>query len=198
MPSPVLLFPLILVNSILFATLGLSAALVARRGPTPVSRKFALVLSAVCAVLFLGSLERLALQAVRAGWAAPVLREFKLSYWEYGQAVAAVSVGIWAVRVTSALERPLLRAERVVEVLTDQIPLSVSVSKLALTSRELNVIEVISSGKLSDREIADALYISPVTVGTHVQNILRKAGIHNRRELLLVAGLETEPGKERP
>lgn len=196
MISPVLLFGLILVNSVLFVTLGLSAVSVVRKGSTPVLRNLALIVSVVCGVLFAGSLERLALQAVRAGWAPVALREFILGYWDYGQAVAAVTVGLWGIRFTRRVEYPLIRAERVVAVMTDHMPLSVSISELNLTSRELEVVEVMATGLLSDREITTALYIAPVTVGTHVRDILRKADLHNRRELLLIGGLEAERGRD--
>ncbi|MCH7901687.1 MAG: DNA-binding response regulator, partial [Acidobacteria bacterium] len=49
----------------------------------------------------------------------------------------------------------------------------------------------IAAGQLSDREIADALYISPATAGTHVRNILRKAGLHRRNDLLLLVSRES-------
>jgi DNA-binding NarL/FixJ family response regulator len=50
-----------------------------------------------------------------------------------------------------------------------------------LSSRELQVLEHLADG-LTDREIAEALVISPRTVETHVGNILRKLGVRNRAE----------------
>jgi DNA-binding NarL/FixJ family response regulator len=50
-----------------------------------------------------------------------------------------------------------------------------------LSSRELQVLEQLADG-LTDREIADALVISPRTVESHVGNILRKLGVRNRAE----------------
>ncbi len=197
MISPILLIGLILINAVLLAMLGLSALSVVRKGPTPILRDLALVVSVICAVLFVGSLERIGIQAVRAGWAPDELAVFIFGYWDYVQAVVSVVVGIWAIRFVRKVEYPLIRAERMVEILAGHIPLSVSVSELELTARELEVLNVIVTGLLSDREIAAALYIAPVTVGTHVRNILGKAGLHNRNELLLIGGLgSVQSGQE--
>lgn len=50
-----------------------------------------------------------------------------------------------------------------------------------LSPREREVLERLADG-LTDREIADALVISPRTVETHVSNILHKLGVRNRAE----------------
>lgn len=51
----------------------------------------------------------------------------------------------------------------------------------ALSSRELQVLSSLADG-LTDREIAEALVISPRTVESHVSNILRKLSVRNRAE----------------
>jgi predicted ATPase/DNA-binding CsgD family transcriptional regulator len=48
-----------------------------------------------------------------------------------------------------------------------------------LTPRELEVLRLVAVGK-SDREIADALFVSPRTVGVHVSSILGKLGVSSR------------------
>jgi two-component system nitrate/nitrite response regulator NarL len=50
-----------------------------------------------------------------------------------------------------------------------------------LTSRELQVLELLTGGKASE-EIALALHISRNTLRTHVQSILAKLGVHSRLE----------------
>jgi DNA-binding NarL/FixJ family response regulator len=50
-----------------------------------------------------------------------------------------------------------------------------------LSGREEEVLRLISDG-LTDREVGEALGISPRTVGRHVGNILAKLGVRNRAE----------------
>ena len=50
-----------------------------------------------------------------------------------------------------------------------------------LSSREVEVLAHLTDG-LTDREIAEALVISPRTVESHVSSILRKLGVRNRAE----------------
>jgi predicted ATPase/DNA-binding CsgD family transcriptional regulator/Tfp pilus assembly protein PilF len=51
-------------------------------------------------------------------------------------------------------------------------------SAFDLTPRELDVLRLLEVH--TDREIADALFIGPRTVGTHVTNILNKLGVNTR------------------
>jgi two-component system, NarL family, response regulator LiaR len=65
-----------------------------------------------------------------------------------------------------------------------------------LTSREIHVLQSIGDGK-STNEIAAALFISPLTVQTHVKNILGKLGVHSKLEAVTFAlrhGLIRIPG----
>jgi DNA-binding NarL/FixJ family response regulator len=52
-------------------------------------------------------------------------------------------------------------------------------SDLGLTRREIDVLRLLTEGG-SDREIADALSISPRTVGGHVTNLLGKLEVRSR------------------
>ncbi|MFQ6028621.1 MAG: LuxR C-terminal-related transcriptional regulator [Dehalococcoidia bacterium] len=72
-------------------------------------------------------------------------------------------------RVTALQERSELRPDRDL------------VYPDGLTQREVEVIRLIASG-MTDREIADELYISIRTVGYHVGNILNKTACSNRAE----------------
>jgi DNA-binding CsgD family transcriptional regulator len=51
--------------------------------------------------------------------------------------------------------------------------------RFGLTERELEVLRLVAAGH-SDREIADALFISPRTVGVHVSRLLAKLGVPSR------------------
>lgn len=55
-----------------------------------------------------------------------------------------------------------------------------------LTARELDVLRLLLEHR-TDREIAEALFVSHRTIGTHVANILHKLGVANRREAISAA-----------
>ena len=50
-----------------------------------------------------------------------------------------------------------------------------------LTPREAEVLRFLVQG-LTQREIAERLTISPKTVGTHIEHVLRKLGVHSRMQ----------------
>jgi two-component system response regulator NreC len=55
-----------------------------------------------------------------------------------------------------------------------------------LTDREQEVLRYVAEGATND-EIAEALVISPKTVGRHRDNIMQKLGLHSRAELVRYA-----------
>ena len=61
-------------------------------------------------------------------------------------------------------------------------------ARYGLTEREQEVLALVAAGR-SNREIADALYISTKTASVHVTNILRKLGVTNRVQAAAIAHL---------
>ncbi len=59
--------------------------------------------------------------------------------------------------------------------------------KPVLTRRELEVLELIAKG-LTNKEIADKLFVSPSTVDTHRKNLLAKFEVLNTAALVHLAG----------
>jgi DNA-binding CsgD family transcriptional regulator len=59
-------------------------------------------------------------------------------------------------------------------------------AQLGLTPREVEVLALVAAGR-SNRQIAQALFISPKTVGVHVSNILAKLGVASRVEAAAIA-----------
>jgi DNA-binding CsgD family transcriptional regulator/tetratricopeptide (TPR) repeat protein len=59
-------------------------------------------------------------------------------------------------------------------------------AQLGLTPREVEVLALVADGR-SNRQIAQALFISPKTVGVHVSNLLAKLGVAGRVEAAAVA-----------
>jgi DNA-binding NarL/FixJ family response regulator len=58
--------------------------------------------------------------------------------------------------------------------------------KEKLTPRARQVLQMLADG-LSQNEIAAELVISPKTVGTHLQHILSKLGVHSRAQAVTIA-----------
>jgi DNA-binding NarL/FixJ family response regulator len=63
----------------------------------------------------------------------------------------------------------------------------------SLTAREQEVLRLLADG-LNQRDIADALVISPKTVGTHIERILEKLGVHSRVQAVALAYREGAVG----
>jgi DNA-binding NarL/FixJ family response regulator len=55
-----------------------------------------------------------------------------------------------------------------------------------LTPREMDVLQALAEG-LSNKEIAEKLYMSLDTERTHMMNVLNKLGVHSRLQALLFA-----------
>lgn len=99
---------------------------------------------------------------------------------------AVASAAAAAVSGEAALPRMLVR--RVIAELHRQTLASTPATTglQALTAREQEVLDLLSDG-LSTAEIGERLYVSKVTVRTHVSSILRKLGVEDRRSAVRVA-----------
>lgn len=131
---------------------------------------------------------------LNVGRTAPINR----AMW-FGFAVMASSFWLagLSLRVVRDLAEPMRKAERMMTALSDQIP-TTAVGELGLTSRELEVVSVIAQGSITDAQIAEKLFISKSTAATHVRNILKKAGLSNRRDLMLLGGWSNVAPADRP
>jgi len=59
----------------------------------------------------------------------------------------------------------------------------------SLTAREREVLELLAQG-YTQAEIAALFVLSPKTVGTHIQHVLTKLGVHNRAQAVALAHRE--------
>lgn len=55
--------------------------------------------------------------------------------------------------------------------------------QFGLSQREREVADL---AELSNKEIAEVLFLSPFTVSTHLQNVQRKMGVKNKRQLIKI------------
>ena len=81
--------------------------------------------------------------------------------------------------------------------LEDDEPSEPSEPALALTPREADVLRLLMES-YTDREIADALFLSPRTVSWHVRHILDKLGANSRRDAVARARKAGLHGLPRP
>jgi DNA-binding NarL/FixJ family response regulator len=80
-------------------------------------------------------------------------------------------------------EELIARVSRFVARRSATRPVDHSHARLRLTVREREVLNLLAEGR-SQKAIAPALTISSKTVGTHIQNLLVKFGVHSRAELV--------------
>ena len=101
----------------------------------------------------------------------------------YGGLVAAVfaTLGIWlGLRLTRHTETVVVREVEVpapVNFVRDQS----KVDSLGITPRELEVLELIAAG-LSNKEIAERVFVSENTVKTHSSRVFDKLGARRRTQ----------------
>jgi DNA-binding NarL/FixJ family response regulator len=74
---------------------------------------------------------------------------------------------------------------RIAELARERLP-RLPQRALKLTVRELDILNEIAQG-LSNKEIAQWLFIEPQTVKNHIHNILDKLHLHTRLEAVLYA-----------
>jgi NarL family two-component system response regulator LiaR len=103
----------------------------------------------------------------------------------YGALIAATfaAVGIWLGQ-TLTKKKP--------EVIVKEVPVSGAfelnegrVNELGITPRELEILGLIASG-LSNREIADRLFVSENTVKTHSSRLFDKLGARRRTQAVQI------------
>jgi DNA-binding NarL/FixJ family response regulator len=101
----------------------------------------------------------------------------------YGGLVAAIFsiLGIWlGLRLTRRQER-IIGKEVPVPTVEPFTPDERKREDLGITRRELEILELIAQG-MSNREIAEKLYVSENTVKTHSSRVLEKLGAKRRTQ----------------
>jgi DNA-binding CsgD family transcriptional regulator len=88
--------------------------------------------------------------------------------------------------VRALARRARLRLDPPAEATTAAAGPPTPAQQLGLTPREVEVLALVAAGH-SNRQIAQALFISPKTVGVHVSNLLAKLDVASRVEAAAVA-----------
>jgi DNA-binding NarL/FixJ family response regulator len=118
-------------------------------------------------------------EAIRAGANGYLLKD--ISAEEVADAIHAVVRGHSLISPSMAsklLSEFRSLADKAAE--KDQLPAPI------LTPRELEVLKLVARG-MSNREVAQQLYISENTVKNHMRNILEKLHLHSRMEAVMYA-----------
>ncbi len=118
-------------------------------------------------------------EAIKAGANGYLLKE--ISVEEVAEAIRAVVQG-------QSLISPSMASKLLNEfnALARRAAQQEQVSAPVLTARELQVLKLVARG-LSNREVAEELFISENTVKNHVRNILEKLHLHSRMEAVMYA-----------
>ncbi len=154
-------------------------------------RRFGWAMSLVSLVLVVVGIDAILVGSARLGWLEGGFEAFLSAEWQVFRLSVLVGLGVSFFLLTRRFRRDFAASHLAMHTLTSSLPPDVVISDLNLTSRELEVVGVITGGGLSDDNIASALSISPATAGTHVRNILRKARLRRRTDLLLLACRES-------
>ena len=105
----------------------------------------------------------------------------------YGALVAVLfaGFGIWlGIKLTKPRERIVLREVEVLVPARTPAPFALNRSQLdalGITPRELEILSLVAEG-LSNREIAERLYVSENTVKTHCSRAFEKLGARRRTQ----------------
>jgi DNA-binding NarL/FixJ family response regulator len=118
-------------------------------------------------------------EAIKAGANGYLLKEIPAE--ELASAIHAVARG------ESVISPPMTsKLLRQFNALARQAAARDSLPAPLLTTRELEVLKLVARG-MSNRQIADHLFISGNTVKNHVRNILEKLHLHSRMEAVMYA-----------
>jgi DNA-binding NarL/FixJ family response regulator len=129
-------------------------------------------------VLTTYDLDEYVYDAIRAGASAFLLKDVQPTQLVDAIRVVAAGDALLAPSVTRRL------LDRFAHSLPDRGPAPASLSNL--TEREVEVLRSLANG-LSNAELAEHLFVSEATVKTHVSNLLRKLGVRDRVQAVILA-----------
>jgi DNA-binding NarL/FixJ family response regulator len=117
-------------------------------------------------------------QALQNGAKGYLLKDTPIA--ELAKAIHSISQG-YTQFSPGSIEKALIRSAPLTEIETEP-----PAELLALTDREREVLKLIAEG-LSNREIAEALFLSEGTVRNHVSNVLLRLNVRDRTQAVILA-----------
>lgn len=117
--------------------------------------------------------------SLRAGACAFLLKGIEPAALVDAVRIAAGGESLLDPSVTRRLIEAFIVAERSPSITQSRLP-------PGLTSREIDVLRLVAGG-LSNHEISEQLFISPLTCKSHVSRILYKLGARDRTQLVMLA-----------
>jgi DNA-binding CsgD family transcriptional regulator len=177
---------LVVVNTLAFLALLIMSIRFGRREKYAwVSRLWTIVAFA-CGALVLGSIQRLALQAVALGWLPESASEALTGDLQLIQSVVVLALLVGVFVIVNKLADSMEASERVSASLLERVR-HIDPKGLHLTNRESEVLAFIGQGVTTDSDLAAELHVSASTVQSHVKSLLRKAELHSRMDLIALA-----------
>jgi DNA-binding NarL/FixJ family response regulator len=119
-------------------------------------------------------------RAVRAGASGFVIKSAEVATIKRALAIVTAGHAIISPELTGVLVERLRR--------TPADGTGTRPVKSALTNREWEILDLMC-GQMGTREIAEAHFLSPETVNSHVKNVLKKLGVHSRAAAVEAASL---------
>jgi DNA-binding NarL/FixJ family response regulator len=133
-------------------------------------------------------LDEYVYEAIRAGASGFLLKDVQPAQLVEAIRVVAAGEALLAPTVTRRL------LDHFADVLPSAEPKPPPPNLARLTERELEILKLLAGG-LSNAELADALFLSETTVKTHISSVLRKLGLRDRVQAVVLA---YEAGLVRP
>jgi DNA-binding CsgD family transcriptional regulator len=184
---------LVVVNSLAFLTLLMLSIRLGRREKYVWVRRLWTIVAFASGALVLGSIQRLALQAVSIGWLPESAAETVTSDLQLTQSVVILGLLVGAFVILKRLSDSMEASERLSASLLERVR-HVDPKSLHLTHRENQVLALIGQGVTTDSDLAAELHISASTVQSHVKSVLKKAELHSRVDLIALAILVGSAG----
>jgi DNA-binding NarL/FixJ family response regulator len=129
-------------------------------------------------VLTTYDLDEYVYDAIRAGASAFLLKDVRPAQLVEAIRIVAAGDALLAPSVTRRL------LDRFARSLPGRAPAPAALS--SLTEREVEVLRLLASG-LSNAELAEHLFVSEATVKSHISSILRKLGVRDRVQAVILA-----------